>query len=445
MKLKTSLDYIKYIKNTAITHVGFQRYFANTFWVFFEQVLRMIAAFVVSIWVARYLGPQQFGVFSYVLAFAALFIVVAKLGLDGILVRDLIGSSNNLRNLYLGTAFWLKFGASLLILLFFALLMPGDLGSSQTKFYIFIILCGTIFQSFEVIDFYFQSKVLSRYVSICKLAQLLMSSLLKLYLIFIEAELVFFVIVTLVDQITLASSFFLAYRAQKIGNFYKYFDYRLARQMIKQSWPLVFSSFVIMIYMRIDQIMINEILGPRDVGIYSAAIRISEVWYFIPTILTSSLFPAIVSAKKVGDKIFYSRLQILFSFLTWSAISMAIAISFLANWLIQFLYGESFQGAGGVLIIHIWTGVFVALGVVSGSWFTVENLQRYALYRTVCGAAINIVLNLFLIKKFGIEGAAFATLAAQAMTCFFFDLFTKETRLIFKMKVKAFYLKGIFC
>lgn len=444
MRIKTIFESIRYLKNTVTPHSGFLRYFSNTFWIFLEQALRMITALVVGIWVARYLGPEQFGLFSYVSAIAGLFIVVTKLGLDSIVVRDLVGRPN-FRDLYLGTAFWLKFGASLLMVLFVALMILVSFGNSQTKLYIFIILCGAIFQSFEVIDCYFQSQVLSRYVSICKLIQLLISSILKLYLIFIGADLVFFVVVAAIDQIILASSLYLAYRAQKIGYFYRYFDINLARQMIGQSWPLIFSGLVIMIYMRIDQIMINEIMGSRDVGIFSAAIRISEVWYFIPTILMSSLFPAIVNAKIVDNKTFYSRLQKLFSFLTWTMIGIAVVISFLANWLIQFLYGESFQGAGEVLIIHVWTGVFVALGVASSSWFTVENLQHYALYRTVCGAALNIVLNLILIKHFGLVGAALATLAAQAVAAFFFDLFTKKTRVIFKMKIKAFYLKGILC
>lgn len=403
---------------------------------FAEQILRMVAGLLVGIWVARYLGPAQFGIFSYAIAFAALFGSIAKLGLDSIVVRDLVKEPAR-RNLYMGTAFWLKLIGAIVMLVAMLLAIRLTSNDSTTNLYIFIIGSGTLFQAFDVIDFYFQSIVLSRFVSICRLMQLLISSLLKLYFIFTGAELVYFVIVSLVDQVTLAFSLYLAYRYQKPGGGFWHFDFHTAKLLLGESWPLIISGFVVMIYMRIDQIMIKEILGEEKVGLYSAAVRLSEGWYFVPVIITNSLFPAVVRAKEISQELYHRRLQRLYTFLVWMAIAFAVPMTFLSDGLVVLLYGEAFRAAGQVLMLHVWAGVFVSMGVASSSWFISENLQRLAFYRTLLGATINVGLNLLLIPACGMLGAAIATVAAQSMAALFFDLFTKKTRMVFFMKLRT--------
>lgn len=410
---------------------------------FAEQILRMVAGLLVGIWVARYLGPAQFGVFSYAIAFAALFGSIAKLGLDSIVVRDLVREPKQ-RDVYMGTAFWLKMIGAFAMLVIMAFAVRLTSSDATTNLYIFIIASGTLFQSFEVVEFYFQSRVLSRFVAICKLVQLFISSLLKLYLIFLDADLIWFVLVSLLDQITLALSLYLAYRQQRVGGFYRYFDVTTARHLLRDSWALIISGLVIMVYMRIDQIMIKEMLGEKEVGLYSAATRISEVWYFIPMLLTNSLFPSIVNAKKMSEELYYARLQRLFTFLVWISIAVAVAMTFLSDWLVTLLYGNAYRDAGQVLVIHIWAGVFVSLGVASGSWFTNENLQRFSFYRTAFGAIVNVILNLILIPLFGLMGAAIATVIAQSIAALFFDVFTSKTRTVFFMKLKTVYFSGLF-
>lgn len=410
---------------------------------FAEQISRMIAGLLVGIWVARYLGPTQFGVFSYAIAFAALFSSIANLGLDSIVVRDLVRDPSR-RDLYMGTAFWLKLTGSVIMLVAMACAIQLTSNDAATNLYIFIIGSGVIFQSFEVVDFYFQSRTLSKFVSVCKLAQLLISSLLKLCLIYMGADLVWFVLVSLTDQITLALSLYLAYRSQNKGRFYHHFDLTLAKQLLRDSWPLIISGLVIMIYMRIDQIMIKEMLGEKEVGVYSVAIRISEVWYFIPMLLTNSLFPSIVNAKKVSEELYYTRLQRLLTLLVWASMLVAVGVTFLSDWLVALLYGEAYKDAGQVLVIHIWAGVFVSLGVASGAWFTIENLQRYAFYRTALGAIINVILNMILIPLLGLIGAAIATVIAQSMAALFFDGLTSRTRSLFFMKLKTIFFFNLF-
>lgn len=399
--------------------------------------MRMVAGVLVGIWVARYLGPAQFGLFSYCLAFVALFSSIAKLGLDSIIVRDLIREPN-VQLMYMGTAFWLKMigAAAMVVLIGITMLLTNS--DSTTKLYIFIIAIGATFQSFEVIDFYFQSKVLSKFVSVCKMTQLFLSSLIKLYLIHIQSSLFWFAIVTVVDQLTLAVTLYLAYRYQNIYSFFGYFNIRRARKLLQESWPLILTSMVITIYMKTDQIMIQEISGAKEVGIYSAAVRLSEVWYFVPAIITNSLMPAIVGAKSMSIAIYHVRLQKLYTLMVWSAISVALPMMFLSNWLVELLYGSAYIEAGAILSVHIWTGVFVFFGSAWSKWMVIEGFQSTILKMNALSLAANILLNLALIPRYGAFGAALATLVSYGLGHTVFALFFQNQRIAVRMFWKAF-------
>jgi O-antigen/teichoic acid export membrane protein len=417
---------------------GFIRYLRNSSWMMGEKFLRIIAGLLVGIWVARYLGPEQFGLFSYVIAFTAIFSGIAKLGLDGIMVRELVNHPEKSET-YLGTAFWLKFIGAFIVMGLMSAIMSFTSNDANTNLFIFIIIAGLVFQSFEVVEFYFQSQVLAKIVSICKVIQLALSSIIKITLMLNEAELFWFVVVTAFDVLSLAVSYFIAYKIRKRPSFFKSFDLSIAKKLLKDSWPLMLTSLVIMIYMRIDQIMIKEILGVYEVGLYSAAVKLSEAFYFIPMIITASLFPAILNAKNNSEELYRKRLQRLYTFMVWLAVVIAIPMTFLSDWLVLILFGQVYQEAGQVLIIHIWAAVFVFLGVSFSKYLLTENLTKIAFKRTMIGAISNILLNLWMIPVYGVKGAAIATLLSQFIANLGYDFFDKQLNEQLKMKLKAIF------
>lgn len=418
-------------------HSGFIRYFKNTSWMMGEQFLRIIAGLFVGVWVARYLGPEQFGIYSYVLAFTAIFGGIAKLGLDGIIVRELIKNPKK-RDSYLGTVFWLKTFGAFLVMGIMAAIVPITNNDATTNTFIFIIASGLLFQSFEVVEFYFQSQVLAKIVSICKTVQLALSSVIKIYLVLTEAKLIYFVLVTVFDALSLAASYAIAYKLKKNPAFFKHFDLSIAKKLLKDSWPMILSAIVVMIYMRIDQIMIKEMLGEYEVGVYSASVRLTEAFYFIPMMITASLFPAILNAKKQSEELYKERLQLLYTFMVWMAIAIALPMTFLADFLIALLFGQAYQAAGQVFVIHIWASIFVFLGVASSKWLIAENLTFISFSRTFSGACLNVVLNLLFIPKYGLQAAAWATLISQSFVTLFFDAFNARTVFVFRQKLSAF-------
>lgn len=419
-------------------HQGFRRYATNTSWLIAENLLRLIAGLFVGIYVARYLGPEQFGIYSYALAFVAMFSAIAKLGLDSIVVRDLVKDERQL--LILGTSFWLKLiGAALAIASILVVLNLIETDKT-TSIYICIIAIGMLFQSLEVVDFYFQSKVLSRYVSLCKLTQLLLSTLLKIYCIFIQADLIWFVVISVVDQASLALSLAIAFSSRKLGNFLFRFDLNIAKSLFQESWPLIVAGIGVMLYMRIDQIMIEHYLGNEAVGLFSAAVRLSEAIYFIPTIICSSIFPALVAAKQRSNQEFNAKSALLFEIMTLLALCAAIPISLLSSWIIRFTFGSEYTVASDVLQIHIWASVFVFLGVAGSRWLIAEKLAIQSMYRTLAGACCNTGLNLYFIPKFGIVGAAYSTLISQFIASIGINALNPKTRSCFLLQIKSILL-----
>lgn len=419
-----------------LSNKGVQRYAANTSWLMGEKLLRMTMGLFVGIWVARYLGPEQFGLFSYAQSFTFLFAAIATLGLDSIVIRELIKDDGRFGAL-MGTAFFLKLiGAFLLFpILIFAISFTNN--DTFTNFIIFIIASSTIFQSFNVIDFYCQSKVLSKYVAWANSISLLISSVIKITLILNDAPLVFFAYLVLFDAIVVSLGLIYFYTKKMHLNFSGWcFDFSMARELLMDSWPLILSSIVVSIYMKIDQIMIKEMMSAEAVGQYAAAVRLSEIWYFIPMTIAGSLFPAIANAKKNSNELYMLRLQRLYTLMVWLGIAIALPITFFGEWIIVFLYGNVYQQASQVLMVHIWAGIFVFLGT-AGAFFTIEKLTRIFFYKSLAGALTNVLLNLWLIK-YGLVYVAVATLLSQLLSSFLLDIFFKKSRGQFYLKSYAF-------
>jgi len=401
--------------NNLFTITGFRRYIANTSWLIAEKIIRLTVGLFVGVWVARFLGPEQFGTLSYAQAFVGLFGSVATLGMDGIVIKHLVKDEGK-RDQLLGTAFTLKLLSAMVVLAIIAIIAVNTSNDNNDIVLITIIASALLFQSLNVIDFYFQSKVLSRkIVKVNLISQLVVSSI-RMSLILTNAPLISFAYVILLDAIILAVGYIYVYKHNNLSFRQWNFNKLTASEILKYSWPLALSGIVVSIYMKIDQIMIKEMLGKLSVGHYAAAIKISEAWYFVPIVINSSLFPAIINAKKRSRKEFYKRLKILYSFMLFSAVAISIPTTLYSKYIINLLYKEQYDQASTVLMFHIWAGVLVSLGVVTSSIVIANNKQNNALISTSIGAVSNIILNLIMIPRYGIIGAAFATILSQIIS-----------------------------
>lgn len=399
----------------------------NIGWLFFDKILRLGVGFLVGAQVARHLGPEQFGLWSYATAFTIIFSIFATLGLDNIIVRDLVKYPDRFNTL-LGTAFVLKLiGSIFAILISIFSISQLRSGDELALWLVGISALGFIFQSTSVIDFYFQAKVQSRYSVIAANASFSLMTALKIYLLIISAPLISFAWAGLGEIILTAIFIVLAYHTNHL-NFHAWrFDRSLMFELLRESWPLFLSGLAVILYMRVDMIMLQEISGDHDVGIYAAATKISEIIYFLPTVIIASVSPAIINSHSKNNEQYIKNMQRLYFCMAWLAIGITLPLSLFSNQITSTLYGKHFQESAIVLAIHLWASVAVFLGMASSQHLLTERLQKISFYRTLIGLISNIGLNIILIPSMGATGAAIATVISYFLATFSIILF-KQTR-----------------
>ena len=421
-----------------VQSAGFKRYFKNTSWMLGGKLLQLIATFWVTAKVAKYLGPDQFGLWGYAQSVGVLFIVLAGMGLKQIVSRNLVNHPEQEKKI-LGTSIFLRLIGAISGLIIYSL-MTVFLGDSWVVMgLIYLVIGSAFFQVFEVFDFFFQGQVKAKFGVQIQFVSVIIFALIQLILIIIEAPLIWFGFAFFLRNIIVGVGLTWMYQVKTRNLFQLNVDWAYGKELIRDSWPLIFSGMVVIIYMKVDQIMLMKMVSSQAVGYYTSALRFSEVWFFLGPVLARSLFPAIINAKKRDQKLYRSRLQNYYNLSVWLALAISIPVALIGPWLLrqEFLFGEAFTPSGPVLVIHVWSLVFVFLGIASSEHLAVENLQIVSLYRSIAGLIVNVLLNLWLISWIGIIGAAIATLFSQAVASYIGYLLSRKTWHIFLMQTRA--------
>jgi len=399
-----------------------ERILKNISWLFADRMFRVAGGLVVGVLVARYLGPAGFGLLSFAAAFVYFFSFLTGLGMEQVMVRELTRAPERLDGL-LGAAFFLKLaGAGLaLTLLTIAVLVFEPAGPENNLLFLMIGL-GFLFQSLEVVDFHFQSKVFSRPVVLARNIAFIVSGLLKILFILVSLDVFWFAVAGTVEAALGSVFMVLAFHrhGQRVTAWRP--DWGFARKLLKDCWPLALSTLLITIHMRVDQVMIGGMLGTADVGLYSVAVRLAEFWYFIPALLISSLMPYFVGLRERNSQAYRAQLCRLYSAMFWGGAAVGVLATLFGEWLILLLFGEVYGPAYQALVINVWAGIFVAQGMARGIWLIGENLQKYRLWNNIFAVSLNVAGNVVLIPRMGISGAALSTLLSQGLTLWVFSL-----------------------
>jgi O-antigen/teichoic acid export membrane protein len=421
---------------------AFQKYVKNTGWLMFGKILSMVVGFII----ARFLGASSFGELSFADAFTTIIAAVGALGLDSFIIREILNEPLK-RDEILGTSLFLRLGVNTLLIpltigIYLLFHYSSDKPGDPLTWVVLILSFASFFKSFNVIDSYFQSQVSSKFVVQVQNICVILSAILKIALVVFKAPLIWFAFALTFDSLTLAIGLVLMYHKKGLHLRTWTFNRNRAKGLLKQSFPLILSAVMVSIYMKIDQVMLKSV-GSVEVGIYSAAAKISEAWFFIPIAIVTSVFPAIIHARRTDLDRYFKRLRNLYDLLVFISLPFAVVISFLANDIIHLLYGNAFNGAGQMLSIHIWSGIFVFLGSASSQYLLVEGFTLVSFQRTATGAVVNILLNFWLIPKYGGSGASVATLIACMVSTFYLLLIPK-TREQGIMMLKSLFLTTAF-
>ncbi len=414
---------------------SFQKYFKNMSWMFGTRIISMGISFLAIIYIARVLGPTNFGQLSYALSFVALFGFIASLGIDSILYRDLIKYPEK-RLQFLGTAFSIKFYAGVfaaIIIITFALFFVED---DVSKILIFILSGTFILNAFQIIIFDFQSRADSKYPSIVTLVVTLILNILKIAVIANGHGVIYLALILLLESLLYAVLYVFIYEKKTHDTITLWrFDRQYALSLLKDSSPLIILSTFSIIYTRIDQVFIKHMIDATAVGLYDSAVRVSEVWYFIPLVIVTALYPAIINAKKTSEELYNKRLGKLALLLFFLAVIISIPVSLFAPFITHLLYGNAFIDGAAVLNIYVWSTIGTFLGVLVFQYLITENYRKILSFIAFVPMICNVILNILWIPIYGIQGAAYATLISYSLIPLSLLLFKKTRTQLIKIIV----------
>lgn len=410
--------------------MNLKAYSQHTAWLIAERIFRLSLAVCIFALMARALGPTDFGRLSWALSVVALFAPFVGLGFDSLLAKWLIRNPE-LSGQYLGTTFALKFSTALLVnILFIIAYISGIIPDMKLIMVLGLVLVA---QTSSLLDQYYKAHVEGRKCAIIQIKSLIVGAIFKFAVILGGGGLFEFALAIVFEQFLLLLLFVSAFNRDNRHSVRFKLGRIQASKLLQESWPLIISASLGVLFLVVDQLMLRALVGPEEVGIYSAAARITEAWYALLAVLAGALYPAILRAGKNLDTVMQFCYEISISL----SILIAVIITFVSPWIIELLYGKEFNDSIPVLVIHIWSGVFIGLRLFSGKWMLSEGLTRLLLYRSIVGLSFNIILGLILIPVYGAIGAAVSTLLAHILVGFIFDFFNPITRSQGMLKFKS--------
>lgn len=416
----------------------------NSIWLVGDKIFTMIIGVFVTALIARYFGPEKYGQFSYAQSFVALFTALSSLGLETLTVKAIVDKDFDEGSILCTSLILRVLGG--IVLTFFAALIIRTLEPEDANLHklVFIMSLTMVFKSLDVIEYWIQAYQKAKISSIIRMVTYVITSILKVLLVFLNGNLINYAAIFMLNSIVIGFSLIIAYfkiRQNKSG---WRFSFIYAKNILSQSWYLILSGLMVTIYMKIDQIMLGSMLPQKsDLGIYSAAVQIAQMWYFVPMALITSFTPIIMNKKRNKDKDYLKSVQTLYSIVSCMSIIFVVLIMFFSKTIVNVLFGQEYIKASSILYISIWAGTFAMLGSARSTWLICEGLQKYSMIYIGSGAIINVILNFYLIPVLGGYGAAIATLGSQVTVAIIVPSFFKETRISSIMLLKSFKLEGI--
>ena len=411
----------------------------NIVWAVTGKVVTLLGGLLVGIFVARYLGPEQYGLMSYVMSYVALFQVLASFGMDNIEIREESKTPEE-KDKIIGTAFGLKLTFAVVTMGLIALTAWLFEADAFTKWMIILYSISMIMNSFGVIRNYFTSLVWNEYIVKTEISRTLIGAGLKVVLLLLHAPLVWFIVATLFDTVLIAGGYLVSYRS-KIDSVRKWrFDKDTAKYLIQQSFPLAVSLSAVLIYHRIDQVMVGKMLTNTELGYYSVACKFVEIIMFIPTILAQTVVPVLVRMHKQNFSAYRSKTQQFVNITVWICIIISIMVALSSHWIILFTFGEQYLPATIALQVLVFKSVGDALSATAGNMIIIENKQKYAWIRSVTACFVCVGLNLLFIPRWGLIGTAVASILTYFYAGTFSNIFIPRYWFVLKTQLTALFL-----
>lgn len=390
------------------------RVLKNASWIIVCKVIQAILTLIVTMLTARFLGPSDFGVINYAASVVAFFVPVMQLGLNSTLVREVVSKPEREGEI-MGTAVTMSFASALLSILgIFAFTSVANYGEPETV--TVSVLYGTLllFQCFELIQYWFQAKLLSKYHAVSSLVAFAVTSAYKIYLLISGKGVYWFAVAQSLDYLIIAVALLAIYFKKSSGGMR--FSFMTARELFSSSKYYIVSSLMITLFLQTDKVMIKLMIDDAACGFYSAAATCAGMTSFVFSAIIDSLRPIIFENKEKSEEGYRKTLTALYTIVIYLSLLQSLFISLFSVFIIKLFYGVAYIEAAPTLAVLVWYTTFSYLGAVRNIWILAENKQKYLWIINMSGAGMNIVVNALLIPHIGILGAALASLVTQLFT-----------------------------
>ncbi len=384
--------------------------FNNAKWIVICKLAQSILQLVVGMISARYLGPSNYGLINYAASIVAFAIPVMRLGFDATLVREYVEAPDD-EGKIAGTSIVLN----LISGVFCTLAVIGFSAVSNVNDHTTILVCllyslSLIFAAAEMIQYWFQYKLLSKYSSIIMLVSYFAVSAYKIFLLSTQKSVYWFAVTHSIEYGLIAICLFIVYfkKGGKLS-----FSLQLGKKMLNNSKYYILAALMLIVIQNTDHIMLTLMVGKAENGFYSASVTAAGVFQFVYNAIIDSCRPVILANKKEKSDEYYLNMTRLYSLTLYLSLVQSIVFTLGAKLIIGILYGADYAAAVPVFRILVWLFTFAMMGSVRNVWILAEQKQRYLWLINLSGALFNILLNSFLIKPFGACGAAFASVLTQ--------------------------------
>ena len=407
----------------------------NASWIIVCRVVQSIVSLIIGMITARYLGPSNYGLLNYANSVVAFVVPLAQLGLRNVLVEEIVSKPER-EGKTLGTALVMSVASSLLCIVgCMAFVSIANAGERDTLVVCALYSISLIFQMTEMIQYWYQAKLLSKYTSVVSLVAYAVVSVYKIFLLVTGKNIYWFAASYTFDFLIISAVLIFLYK--KLGNQKLAFSFPLAKQLFARSKYYIVSNMMVTVFAQTDKIMIKLMLGNTENGYYSTAVACASMASFVFVAIIDSLRPVIFASKKVDYKKFEDNMSLLYSIILYMGLAQSLVLTFFARPIVNLLYGQAYLGAIPLLQIITWYSAFAYMGSVRNIWMLAEEKQRYLWIINLSGAVINVAGNLILIPCIGAAGAAVASVLTQFFTNFLLCYIMKPIRPTFRLICRA--------
>lgn len=412
----------------------------NASWIVACRIVQSVLALIISMLTARYLGPSNYGLISYASSVVAFVVPLMQLGLSNILVQETIQHPGEEGTIF-GTSMVMSLCSAVACMVgvvSFALIANANQLHVVAVCALYSLVL--IFQAVEMLQYWFQAKLLSKYASIVSLCAYAVVSAYKFFLLLRGKSVYWFAVSNALDVMLISIGLYVIYR--RLGGQKLRFSMETARRMFARSKYYIVSSLMVTVFAQTDKIMLTLMINETATGYYSAAVACAGMTSFVFSAIIDSMRPSIFESKKTSQEQFEKSMVVLYGMIIYLSLAQSIGMTLLAKPIIRILYGAEYATAANALRIVVWYTTFSYMGAVRNIWILANEKQKYLWIINLSGALMNVALNAVLIPVWGIQGAAVASLVTQFFTNFVLGFVMKPIRGNNKIVLAAFNVKS---